>query len=222
MKRLAFLMCFLSSVTANAYYTVQDTGELIPEGYYAAGAELQFMTSPDSGANFIGRFDGAFDNEINYRGYVGFGERDFQIGGNLKWVPFPDVDKQPAIGFVVGPLIAAYDSHTELAVRAYPLISKKIKTENKGDFVPYGALPVLFRTYNDDSDSGMQLVIGSKYIHPDYQGVHAYAELGFKIDDSVAYVSVGATFPMNADNKFDLEPEEPLQPEETFNSSLEN
>jgi hypothetical protein len=192
---------------AQAYYTVQDTGELLQPNRYAAGAELQFLTSPESGANFLGRFDGAFDDEFNYRGYVGFGKIDFQAGGQVKWVPFPDIDSQPAVGFVAGALIANYEDHAEFTIRAYPLVSKKFETEAQHIFVPYAALPIAYRNYNSETDSPLQFVVGSKYVHPEYKGVEGYAELGLKLDDSVAYISVGANFPMNEDNKFDLQPE---------------
>lgn len=193
-----------------AYYTFQETGDLLAPGRYAVGGELQFQTSKRSGVNILGRFDGAISDEMNYRGFVGLGDVDFQAGGYVKWVPFPDFEKQPAIGITLGGLVASYTvpqkgSNTEFSLRATPFISKSFDAE-LGQFTPYAALPVGARTYDGDSDGTLQLIVGNRFIHPEMLGAHFFGEVGFDFDNTFGFISVGATFPLNEDNLIELWP----------------
>lgn len=206
----AIVSLLLSSVQSFAYYTFQDTGDLLAPGRYAVGTELQFKTSKGSGMNIMGRFDGAINDEWNYRGYVGLGDTDFLAGGYAKWVPYPDYDRQPAIGITLGGLLASYSepgvgSNTEFAARATPFISKSFEAE-LGQFTPYAALPFGVRTYDGESDSTLQLTLGTRFIHPEMLGAHYFAEVGFDLDNTFAYISLGATFPLNEDYLIELWP----------------
>ena len=202
-KLISFLLLILIPQSGFAYYTFQDTGDLLAPGEYAPGVELQFRTTNGSGNNIIGRWDGGWKDDLNWRGFVGLGKVDFQAGGLVKWVPIPDHDKQPAIGISFGGLIATYESDTELAARFNPFVSKTIEVDF-GQLTPYTALPIGFRTYDDESNSTVQWTLGSRFIHPDMPGSHFFAEIGLDLDDAFTYLSVGATFPLNADYRIDI------------------
>jgi hypothetical protein len=199
----------LCASSADAYYTFQDTGDLLAPGRYAVGGELQLLTKGDSGANILGRFDGGISDEWGFRGIVGLGETDFQAGGFLKWVPIPDVDNQPAVGVMFGGLIATYTADrinsTEFAARAYPFVSKKFDVEF-GQLTPYASLPLGVRNFDGDSSSTSQMILGSRFIHPDMAGAQWFAELGFDFHKAPGYVSFGATFPLNEEYLIDLWP----------------
>ncbi len=213
MRSLVIFLVSVLSAPAFAYYTFQDTGSLLAPGQYAVGGELQFRTSDDSGVNILGRFDGGWRDDLNYRAIVGFGDTDFQAGGFVKWVPIPDYDNQPAIGLSVGGLLATYESNTEFSLRLYPFISKQFDVE-VGQLTPYASLPLGLRTYDGDSDNTTQLILGTKYVHPEMKGAHYFAEIGFDLDDAFSYFSVGATFPLNEDNLIDLWPDQQAEPQE--------
>jgi hypothetical protein len=105
MKALVLIASLIFSPCIGfAYYTFQDTGDLLKPGTYAVGGELQFKTSDGSGTNIIGRAEGGWRDDLNWRGFAGLGKVDFQAGGLVKWVPIPDFGKQPAIGLSFGGL----------------------------------------------------------------------------------------------------------------------
>lgn len=193
-----------------AYYTFQDSGDMLAPGRYAIATEVQLLTSRDSGANFVGKIDGGLNEDFNFRAVMGTGTTDFQIQGLLKWVPIPDYESQPAIGISTGFAWARYESRAsrnetenEFSVRVMPFVSKKFEVET-GAFTPYGALPFAVRDYGSESDVPFHLALGSKYAHNDLAGVTFTAELGLDIDDAFDYVSVGAIFSMDENFRFEM------------------
>lgn len=207
----ALMATMILSSPAFAFYTFQDSGDLLAPGRYATATEVQFLTSRDSGANFVGKIDGGLNDEFNFRATIGTGNTDFQIQGLLKWVPIPDYENQPAIGVTTGFLWARYESRAsrdetenEFSVRVIPFLSKKFETENMGAITPYVALPFAIRDYGSESDVPFNLALGTKYAHPDVQGVAFTAELGFDIDESFDYVSIGAIFSMDENFRFEM------------------
>jgi len=179
---------------AQAFYTVQETGDLLKPNQMQIATELQAITSGDDGINVIGRFDKGLDEEINLRFEVGFGTTDSTVGAYIKWVPIPDYESQPAIGFTFGAHIANYEDETEFAGRVIPFVSKQFDTD-WGLVTPYAALPFAFSQYDDESQNPFFLVLGSRYKHPEFQYCDFTAELGFEISDSFTYLSLGAIFP---------------------------
>ncbi len=207
---IATLAATTLSSSAFAFYTFQDTGDMLAAGRYATVTELQFVTSRDSGVNFVGKLDGGLNDEFNFRAVIGTGNTDFQIQGLLKWVPIPDYENQPAIGLTTGFLWARYDSRAsrdetenEFSVRVIPFVSKKFETDI-GLITPYVALPFAIRDYGSESDVPFHLALGSKYSHSDIAGVTFTAEVGLDIDDSFDYVSIGAIFSMDENFKFEV------------------
>lgn len=205
-RHLTFAVALLTSVVSQAFYTFQDSGDLLEPGHYALGTELQMVTSHNEGVNVVGKFDGGLSDEFNYRAVVGFGEVNFQMQGLIKWVPIPDIDNQPAIGFTTGFLYAKYDTDSsstenEFSIRFIPFLSKKFDSA-VGPFTPYVAFPMAVRTYNSDSDVPLAIAIGSKSESVNLKGVEFTAELGFDIDKAYNYVSLGAIFPFDEGYNF--------------------
>lgn len=204
MKKLILILAMsLSPNIGSAYYTFQDTGDLLEPGRYAVGGELQFKTSDGSGTNILGRVDGGWRDDLNWRAFVGLGKVDFQAGALVKWVPVPDYGKQPALGISFGGLIASYASDTEFSGRFNPFLSKKFEVEF-GQLTPYAALPIGFRTYDGDSDTTAQIVLGSRFIHPETPGAQYFAEIGLDLDDTFTFLGIGVSFPLNYDNRIDI------------------
>lgn len=190
---LVLATIFLVSPAALAFYTVQDTGDLLDEKEYKFSAELQFITSGDDGVNVIGRFDTGFDEDSNFRFLAGVGTTDYVFGAFYKWVPYPDFEKQPAIGLTSGVQLAKYEDETEMALRFIPFISKQFETDI-GTLTPYTSLPVNIRHYDGETDMPVQLILGTRYRHPEYDEVEYTAELGFEIQDAVTFISFGVMF----------------------------
>lgn len=210
MKRtLLLVFTSLLSTPAWAYLSTIDTGDLVPEGKYQAIIEGQFVTDPDSGANFIGRVDGSIDDETGWRGLLGFGDTDFEVGGFIKWIPIPDFEDQPALGALAGVTYARESSDSELAARIHPLISKRFGLE-LGDITPYASLPFGLHSrgkkrIDDDGDvqdktfMTLQLAAGVKFRPSSLENWSFGGELGFSLSEANTYFSLFAALNIDPD-----------------------
>jgi hypothetical protein len=184
----------MTAPSAFAFYTVQESGDLLKPKEMQAGGEIQFITSGNDGVNFIGRLDKGLTDDSNLRFIAGAGTTDVFFAAYAKWVPFPDFEKQPAIGFSAGVQYGHYESSNELGLRFIPFVSKKFDTEI-GELAPYAALPLGFMNYDDEGYTPVQLTLGSRYKHPDFDSCEFNAELAFDVNDAFAYLAFGAIFP---------------------------
>ena len=189
-----FSFVSLFSLPAQAFYTVQDTGDIIDFDKNQFSTQVQFVTNGDDGVNLIGFYDKGVDEESSFRAEVGTGTTDILLGVRYKWVPYPDFDKQPAIGFIFGFHYANFEDENEIALRAIPILSKKLDS-SVGLFTPYAALPIGFSNYDDDTETPIQLSLGSRFRHPNFSSCDFNVEVGFELSDAITYISVGAIFP---------------------------
>lgn len=199
MKQFFLTFSFLFIATNSmAYYTTMDTADLVPEGQYKVGAELQFITSGDSGVNALGRFDGRLNDESGYRAEVGFGVTDLQAAGYYKWSPIPDTGKQPGIALMGGLSFARNSSINDLSVRAIPIVSKKFRAE-LGDFTPYASLPISIQSIDGETNLPIQLTFGSQLKTGHFDNIVFMGEISFNLKDAFTYFSLGVV--INADSE---------------------
>lgn len=188
----------LAPTGAFAYFSTIDTGELIAPRHYQLSFEPQLMLSSYQGidsnrANGVFRFDTGVDQDSALRGIVGFGAVDFQIGGMYKYVPFPDTEKQPAIGFDAGAILARVNGNTEFNLRFHPLISKKFATEI-GDVIPYASLPLGLTIRSSQTVVMMQIAGGSELRLLNAPNLSLFAELGINLSQSISYLSIAGAW----------------------------
>ncbi len=179
------------STSAHAYYSLLETGNLLAEGEYKATLETQVLTDGYDGANFVGRFDTWLTEELNSQVLIGTGEIDFQVGGFVKWVPFPDLEKQPAVGIKAGGLFASTSGFNELSLRLSPFASKKFESEI-GPLTPFIALPIGIRTVEGETDTPVQLAFGADWKPLALEKFNFLTEAGFDIHDAFTYISIAA------------------------------
>lgn len=186
---------FVTAFSANtyAYFGTVTTGDMLVPGQYSGGLETQFVTNEDSGANLVGHFEGALNEDFNYLAELGFGTTDFHSSARLKWVPFPDVDRQPAIGLIGGLGYSQYDDSSELSFRIQPIVSKKFVTDI-GDLIPYVSLPVGVRSYDDETFSPVQLVFGAELKTLYFKNLTFFGEVGFELSDAFTYISFAGVY----------------------------
>ena len=115
-----FTVAVISASPSWAYYTLQDTGELLKPNQMRFSGDLEFVTHGPTGVDVDGRFDHGLTDELNLRAEIGTGATNVLAGAYLKWVPFPDYDKQPAIGVSVGGQYAHYSGANETTFRVIP------------------------------------------------------------------------------------------------------
>lgn len=199
---LALGLMMLSS-PAFAYYSVMDTGEVMSSGRYKLTPEIQFITQ-GGGANVGTNFDIGINEEIGLRAQVGAGDTDFYFGGFFKFMPFPDTDSQPAIGFNAGLVYARDEGSNNFTIRFEPLISKRWGTEF-GAIVPYASVPLGIqhrsadKYANDHNNLTAQIAVGTQVDLKTLPDVGLMAEVGFDLNHTASYVSFGGAWSFGAE-----------------------
>lgn len=197
MRRLLFLSMLLISSTSMAYLTISETAELPPATYYQLGFEPQFLTNKGGGTNATAFFDAPFTESSSGRLWLGAGVIDFNVGATFKYVPFPDVDNQPGIGFRAGGFFARKSSENFLTLQLAPIFSKKVNTDN-GLFTPYAAVSLNITNTKERNFTGSQIVFGSEYKTPEIPKMYFGLETGIELNDSYSYISGTVTFPFDS------------------------
>jgi hypothetical protein len=185
------------SAPAWAYYDVLDNGEILAPGRYKVTGGLQALTDR-GGLNAGAIFDAGFGDEFGARGLVGIGDTDISFGGLFKWMPIPDIENQPAIGFNAGLLYAKDADVRDITFRFEPLVSKKIVV-NQSAWTPYASLPIGLRSRDSDassnhSDVTWQLVAGTQLQLEQWKELQFIAEIGADLDHALSHVSVAAIY----------------------------
>lgn len=198
MRVLAFLLgTLLVSSSAMAYLTISESAELPAATNYQVGFEPQFLTNNGGGANATAFFDAPLTDDIATRLWLGAGAIDFNVGATVKWVPFPDVEKQPGIGFRGGAFYARNESENILTLQLAPIFSKKVDTEH-GLFIPYAAVALDLTSTKEKNFTGSQIMFGTEYKTPEIPKMFFGLEAGFELNDSYSYISGTVTFPFDS------------------------
>ncbi|MBO9667392.1 MAG: hypothetical protein J7501_11345 [Bdellovibrio sp.] len=192
---------FLTS-TAHAYLSIGESGEVLPSNLFQVGVEPQILTNKDSGANFDVYFDAPVSDSTSARFLIGGGTVDFNAFASFKWVPFPDVANQPAMGLRMGAGVARNEDENILQLQVAPLLSKKFDTEY-GMSVPYLALPFTFLNTKEENYVATNLTVGSEFHYHEWKDVVTLGgEIGIDLNKSYTYISVFATFPFESSKGF--------------------
>lgn len=194
--KIGIILCLLlTSVSSQAFLSVMNTGDILKPNVQRLTVEAQGVASDERGFNFVGYFDSAIDESSEIRAVLGSGVTDFQAGGYYKLIPYPDVDSQPAIGFVAGFIYAREDGLSLLNARFCPLVSKHLKYEI-GEFNAYSSLSLGMTTVDGEGLTPIQLVVGTEFKHVDNAEFTWMGEIGLELKDAFTYVSVGLVFPL--------------------------
>lgn len=182
--------------SAQAYLSIAESAEILPINEYQFGLEPQFLLNKGGGLNVNAFFDAPFDASTSGRISIGAGAVDFNAFASFKWIPFPDVDNQPAMGLRAGVGVARDDSENLLLGQIAPIASKKAQTDI-GLFTPYISIPFQFVNNKHETISSSQFVVGSEYSHADLPDARFGGEVGFELSKSYSYMSVYVTIPFD-------------------------
>ncbi len=191
---LVFLTSLLLSHTALAYLSVGETAEILPEGFYKLGLQPQLILSDNSGFNMGVYFDTYLAESLNGRVEIGGGKTDFWTTASVKWVPIPDVDRQPALGIRGGLIYARSDSSNFYNFQITPIVSKKADTRY-GEMVPFVALPITFLNTNSKSLVATQFAIGAEWFQN--KEINYGGELDMNMSNSFTSISAFISFPFD-------------------------
>ncbi|MCB0394662.1 MAG: hypothetical protein KDD25_08885 [Bdellovibrionales bacterium] len=193
-KIILILGLIFCSSQSFAFYSVMESGDIVPEGSYRISAYPQHnLTGDYSGLSAILGVDTAINESTSVRAQVGTGAVDFIFGGSAKWVPIPDVDNQPAIGGAFGLTYGTKDGESILAFRIHPIVSKGFDVDF-GKVVPFASLPTGLTFFDGHTYYPLNLVAGSELIFTELENVRFQAELSFDLHDSFSWVAIGASY----------------------------
>lgn len=194
-----FVFVFLISVPhfASAFLSISETGELTPQSEQRMGFTPQFLMTDGSGANFGIFAEAGTSESTSTRVLLEGGDINFNAFASLKYVPFPDVDDQPALGVRIGLGLAREGSQNNLYAQVAPLASKMIDTQ-VGTFIPFASLPFDFNSTKEENFVSNRFVVGTEYRHPEETSMHFGGEIGFEMNRSFSYVSLYFTFVLDS------------------------
>lgn len=195
------IFAVLLSSTAHAYISIAESGEMLPANTYQVGLEPQLLTNKNSGGNLNIFIDGPVNDSTSARLLLGGGSVDFNAFASVKWVPFPDVDRQPALGLRLGAGLSRINSDNIVQLQAAPLLSKKYNTDY-GLAVPYFALPFTFNNTKSENFVATNLSVGSEFHYHEWKAVTIGGEIGLDLNKSWSYISIFATFPFESSKGF--------------------
>jgi len=201
-KSLFFtLLTFTSSLTWAGYLSLGESGEM-PAKEYQIGVAPQIALNNDEGLNAAVFLDKAWDESTSSRFMLGAGEVDFYGSGSVKFVPFPDFERQPAIGFKAALWHARIGDENVTTVQLAPLVSKKYETSEYGLLIPYAAYGISFYEYEGDSTTGEQFFIGTDWRSPQIENINFTAEWAVSLKDSTSALTFLATIPFDSKSGF--------------------
>lgn len=191
-----FLQILFTSPSQASYLSLGESGELIPVGTYQFGAAPQFITNGDGGFNIAAFLDTAWTDSFGSRFMLGAGEVDFYVSASGKFIPFPDVARQPAMGIKLNFWYAREGSININTVQIAPMLSKKYDSDY-GLFIPYAAYGISNSSLDGDSSTGEQFFVGTDWKSPQLEQVNMTFELATSLKDSTSSISFFASLPFD-------------------------
>lgn len=193
---LLLKLTFLSSNSHAGYLSLGESGEIIPEGSFQVGVAPQFITNNDGGFNIAAFLDAAWTDSFSSRFILGAGEVDFYVSGSAKYIPFPDVAKQPAMGLKLSLWYAREGSENVNTIHLAPMVSKQYQSDY-GLLIPYAAYGISNYSIDGDSKTGDQFFIGTDWKNPDFENMNLTFESAFSLKDSTSSISVFVSVPFD-------------------------
>jgi len=187
------LILLLVSFSAKSYSILGESGEVITKDNVRVGLYPQSKISGGSGTNLGAFIDRGLNESTSLRAYLGSGDTSFFAGASVKWVPYPNLETQPAVGFRGGVSTGRDSSESFFAARAEPLVSKIIETE-KLILIPYASVPIQFQNYKSSTNTLINLTVGSEFRPYTISKYEFGSEISFNIKDSFSYLSVFVTY----------------------------
>ena len=189
LNALVGLFAIVLATPAFAYNSVIQTGDVVDPGGFQAAIVPQYIINRYQGVGLDALLDVGIDNGSSARGLIGIGNGvDFEVGGLYKYVPFPDTERQPAIGGEAGVVFARTMGKSEIDFRFHPFISKKLETEI-GDVSPYAALPIGLELRDGQALLPIQLALGGELRPISIPSLSFFLEAGGNVYQAFGYIS---------------------------------
>jgi hypothetical protein len=192
-----FITAIFFSPSVWAFAPIGETGEILKGNEYQAGLQPSLITSQNGGPHMNVFFDAPINESTCWRALIGSGAIDFVGSLSIKYVPFPDIGNQPAMGLRAGILVARpKDEGNVLAFEFTPLFSKKMEAIEEGVFTPYVGLPLRIVSGKNNYYS-TQMAFGTDWHPTEIQDYFFNGEIGINLKDSYSYLAFGVTLPFD-------------------------
>lgn len=194
------LLIFPFTSFAN-YLSIGESGEILPTNSYRLGASLQTLTAGKGGLNVGGFLDAGWRDDLSSRFLFGVGSVEFHMGASIKYIPFPDIGNQPALGVRSAFWLTRIDDTSVTTWQVAPIASKKIDL-TKGKLTSYFAIPINFVFLKNKSETGTQFTVGAEYEHPEWHDVFFTGEAVLNLNKSESGIAVLVSIPFDNDSGF--------------------
>lgn len=184
-----------------ATLTIGESAEIIPQNTYQLGLEPTFMTGDGEGFNMGVFGDLPINESSSARFGLGTGGLDVFLSGSYKFVPYPDLDSQPAIGGKVSVIYVKDQDVSQAIFRLAPIVSKKYPID-PGLITPYGSIPIMVTNTDSKTVVGTSLVAGTEFIHNDLKNFKFGTEISVDINDGFGYISLMVGMPFDEEFRF--------------------
>lgn len=193
MKIWLILLLISTSFSAKSYSILGESGEVVAKDNVRVGLYPQSTISGGSGTNLGVFADRGLTESTSLRAYLGSGDTSFFAGASFKWIPYPNLETQPAVGFRGGVSTGRQSSESFFSIRAEPIVSKIVETE-KLILIPYASIPIQLQNFKSNTNTLINLAAGSEFRPHTTSQYEFGSELSFNIKDSFSYISVFITY----------------------------
>lgn len=199
---LSLACALMLATTAHAgYLAIGESGEMLPENEYQFGVAPQILFNEGGGGNVDVFMDAPYSDSTSFRVQAGAGKIDFHAGAGVKFVPFPDVDRQPAIGGKASVWYARVGDQSALTLQLAPMVSKKFVDEDNS-YAPYVAVAANITSTKDRNFTGTQFVVGSDARLSQWREALLTAEIALNLQDSYSAFTFCMAFPFDGSRGF--------------------
>ncbi len=187
---ILILSALLVAPHALAYQSLMTTGDILQQNQVQGLGYLEFWR----GTNVNARFSIGLSEDLQGDFEIGSGDIDFTASANLKWVPIPDYEKQPALGIRGGLTYIDTDRYSQTSIIATPFASKAFESPH-GKFAPFAGVPLALNSNSDDTYFTARMIVGLEWTPTNMNNLHVIGEGGVKISTkSFGSVNIGAAY----------------------------
>ena len=186
--RWLLLLLFLP-INAGAMTSLFESGSVVNRGEYKTTLSTQFLNGNDtSSIQLVGQVETGVSESESFKLSLGAGGSSYaQFGGSYKWIPYPDIAGQPALGGVTAVRYSANRStDNDFVIQVGPIVSKYIQFAT-GAFDVYSSM--LFGTkVSSEWELPINFNLGAEIETIRIPDLKLYAELAIALNSASSHI----------------------------------
>lgn len=183
------LIFLVLPVDAKAMISLFESGNVVNKGEYKTTISTQFLNgSNTSSLQLVGQIETGVSESESFKLTLGTGGTSYaQFGGSYKWVPYPDIAGQPAIGGITALRYASNKTtDNDFVIQVGPIVSKYIQFAT-GAFDVYSSM--LFGTkVSSEWDLPINWNLGAEIETIKIPDLKLYAELAIALNSASNHI----------------------------------